>query len=196
MDFNQMRDYILTTARDCHTAAVEAGWWTSVEDGSSLIGKRDFTAMCALIITELTEAYDGHSMKAMDDKLPHRSQDEVELADAFIRMGDTSFGNNVNLAAGLDYLGKSWDPFPNRYASFPEKLMIIVGYISYAVEGNRKRDIIKRDISMAKAMVAVYVLSKITAMDLRGAVAEKMAFNKVRPDHKLENRMKEGGKKE
>jgi len=31
-------------------------------------------------------------------------------------------------------------------------------------------------------------------MDIGGAVAEKMAFNAIRPDHKLENRMAEGGK--
>jgi len=30
--------------------------------------------------------------------------------------------------------------------------------------------------------------------DLGGAIAEKMAFNAIRPDHKLEARAAEGGK--
>ena len=31
--------------------------------------------------------------------------------------------------------------------------------------------------------------------DVAGAIVEKMAFNAVRPDHKIENRVKEDGKK-
>ncbi len=195
-------DYILITARDCHTAAVEAGWWTSPTDGTSLIGKRDFIAMCGLIVTEITEATDGFYEKSYDDKLPHRLQFEVELADAFIRMGDTSFGNKVDLAGGLAYLSKAdktWEPFGHevgRLGLVPEKLLRIISYVSYAIEGQRKRDDFTRNINMAKAMLAVMVLCEDGGLDLRGAVAEKMAFNKVRPDHKLENRMKEGGKKE
>lgn len=191
-------DYILITARDCHTAAVEAGWWTSPTDGTSLIGKRDFIAMCGLIVTEITEAADGFYENSYDDKLPHRRQLEVELADAFIRMGDTSYGNNVDLAAGIAYISKEangWEPFPT-FMRTPEMLLKTIGYVSYAVEGQRKRDDFTRNINMARAMLAVMVLCERLKLDLRGAVAEKMAYNKVRPDHKLENRMKEGGKKE
>ena len=61
----------------------------------------------------------------MDDKLPHRSMIEVELADAVIRIAD--------LAGALN-------------------------------------------------------------LDLGGAVQEKLEFNRHRPDHKLENRIAEGGK--
>lgn len=202
MDFNTMRDYILITARDVHTAAKEAGWWTDINDGSSLIGKRDFISMGGLIVTEITEAADGFYLKCMDDKLPHRPQVEVELGDAFIRMGDTSFGNQVDLANGLAYLsatGDAWDPFEcevGRLASFPEKLLRIINYVSYAIEGHRKRDDVKRNINMAKAMIAVLVLGAESDLDIRGAIAEKVAFNKVRPDHKIENRRQEGGKKE
>jgi NTP pyrophosphatase (non-canonical NTP hydrolase) len=68
---------------------------------------------------------EGHRKGLPDDKLPHRSMIEVELADAVIRIAD--------LAGAL-------------------------------------------------------------GLDLGGAIAEKMAFNAVRPDHKLENRLAEGGK--
>lgn len=35
---------------------------------------------------------------------------------------------------------------------------------------------------------------QVEKLDIGGAIAEKMAFNKVRPDHKPENRLAEGGK--
>lgn len=193
--FEQASDFIVKTARDVHYAAVTAGWWSDPTSGESLIGKRDFISMCGLIVTEITEAYDGWQMSAMDDKLPHREQVEVELADAFIRMGDTSVGCGVDLQAGLDLMGPTFVPF-TMPSSIEHALLTITGFVSYAIEGQRKRDVAKRDINMAKAMYSVGVLAGNMGLDLRGAVLEKMAFNAIRPDHKLENRMAEGGKKE
>ncbi len=79
-----------------------------------------------LIVSEVAEAMEGHRKNLMDDKLPHRSMLEVELADVLIRIGD--------LAGALK-------------------------------------------------------------LDIAGAVIEKMNFNSNRPDHKIENRLKDGGKK-
>lgn len=201
--FEKDADYITKTARDVHTAAVQSGWWTDIKTGESTVGTRSYIEMCALISTELTEAFDGYRADSMDDKLPHRKQFEVELGDAFIRMGDTSMGCGVDLANGLNYLdnatvaGVDWDPFLEVHpCSMAGYLMTIVGYISYSIEGHRKRDNYKRDINMAKAMVAIMVLARNTDCDLIGAVSEKMAYNAVRPDHKLENRLKADGKKE
>jgi hypothetical protein len=199
--FQIQSDYITKTARDLHNAAVLSGWWTDMATGESTVGKRSFIEMCALIITELTEAFDGYRDGLMDDKLPHRPQFEVELADTFIRGGDTSIGCRVDLASALDYLDTgdldAWDPFEKvQPCSMAGYLMTIVGYVSYAVEGHRKRDFAKRDINMAKAMVAIIVLADDNGCDIRGAITEKLAFNAQRPDHKMENRLKEGGKKE
>lgn len=69
---------------------------------------------------------EGHRKGLQDDKLPHRSMFEVELADVLIRLFDLAGAYNL---------------------------------------------------------------------DLGGAMEEKIAFNKQREDHKLENRMKSGGKK-
>lgn len=200
--FERDADYITKTARDVHTAAVQSGWWTDINTKESTVGTRSYIEMCALISTELTEAFDGYRENSMDDKLPHRKQFEVELADAFIRMGDTSMGCGVKLQYGLGYLSVptpngDWDPFEEVHpCSMAGYLMTVVGYISYSIEGHRKRDTEKRDINMAKAMVAIMVLARETGCDLIGAVAEKLAFNAVRPDHKLENRLKADGKKE
>lgn len=201
--FEIQSDYIVKTSRDLHMAAVRSGWWTDMVTGESTIGKRSFIEMCALIQTEITEAFDGYRGSLMDDKLPHRTMFEVELADTFIRCGDTSLGCGVDLAAALAYLDTgtnglvSWDPFSEVHpCSMAGYLMTISGYVSYAVEGQRKRDTVKRDVNMAKAMYAIIVLCANNGCDLRGAVAEKLAFNASRPDHKMENRLKDGGKKE
>lgn len=39
-----------------------------------------------LIVSELSEAMEGHRKNLMDDKLPHRKMLEVELADCLIRI--------------------------------------------------------------------------------------------------------------
>jgi NTP pyrophosphatase (non-canonical NTP hydrolase) len=120
----------------CFTASFNAGWWSNpknpsedflshVNDPASRLGKALVAEKLCLIHSEVSEAMEGHRKGLRDDKLPHRSMLEVELADAVIRIGD---------------------------------------------------------------------LCGALGLDLGGAIAEKMAFNAVRPDHKLEARAAEGGK--
>ena len=123
-----------TLADICHGASFNAGWWRDPKTGMDLrqeardgtrFGKALVAEKLCLIHSEVSEAMEGARKSLPDDKLPHRSMIEVELADAIIRIGD--------LAGAL-------------------------------------------------------------GLDLGGAIAEKMAFNAVRPDHKAENRTVEGGK--
>jgi NTP pyrophosphatase (non-canonical NTP hydrolase) len=111
---------------EVHQANVKAGWWTDIQTGESLVGKRNVGELLALVHSEISEALEAHRKDLMDDKLPHRKGIEVELADAVIRIFD--------LAGGL-------------------------------------------------------------GLDLGGAYVEKLAFNRTRADHKIENRLKDGGKK-
>lgn len=123
----------------CHTASHAAGWWHNGPTGLDLrrvvrspSGPME-TLLAGLVVTqklclthsEVSEAMEGHRKGLMDDKLPHRTMLEVELADAVIRIAD--------LAGALD-------------------------------------------------------------IDLGGAIAEKLAFNAIRPDHKPEAREAAGGK--
>ncbi len=101
-----------------------AGWWSDLHTG--LPKERNKGELLMLIVTEVAEAMEGVRKGLADDKLPHRSMEEVELADVIIRI--------------LDYAG---------------------GF----------------------------------ELDLAGAISEKMLFNLSRSDHKIENRIKEGGKK-
>lgn len=111
--------------RFCHDAAVSAGWWGNHLTPDPRSNPLCFSNKLCLIHSEVSEAMEGDRKGAMDDKLPHRSQREVELADVVIRAFD---------------------------------------------------------------------LAGAYGMDLGGAIAEKMAFNAQRPDHKPENRAAEGGK--
>lgn len=84
---------------------------------------------------------------------------------------------------------------------FSQKLCLIHSEISEAMEGDRKNlmdDKLPhrpmREVELADAVIRIFDLAGAYGMDLGGAIAEKMAFNAVRPDHKIENRQATGGK--
>lgn len=59
-------------------------------------------ARIALIHSELSEAVEGIRKDAMDDKLPHRKMEEVELADVLIRMEDYAGTYSLDLGGARD----------------------------------------------------------------------------------------------
>lgn len=99
-------------------------WWQDPHTGEPI--ERNKGEQLMLIVTELAEGFEGIRKNLMDDKLPHRKMEEVEMADAVIRILDYCAGHGL---------------------------------------------------------------------DLEGAFQEKMKFNAERPDHKHENRIKDGGKR-
>jgi NTP pyrophosphatase (non-canonical NTP hydrolase) len=83
----------------------------------------------------------------------------------------------------------------------PEMLCLIHSEISEAMEGHRKNQMDDKlqhrkmiEVELADAMIRILDLAGGLNLDLAGAMAEKLAFNTQRPDHKLENRVKDGGK--
>ena len=81
----------------CFERAAAAGWWTNPDTGRRLI--RNKGEMIALMHSELSECLEGVRKQCRDDKLPHRSMEEVELADTLIRIFDYAG------AFGLDLTG-------------------------------------------------------------------------------------------
>lgn len=83
-----------------------------------------------------------------------------------------------------------------------EMLMLIVSEIAEAMEGERKGlmdDKLKHrpmaEVELADAVIRIGDYCGRWGYDLGGAIIEKMAYNAHRADHKIENRIKEGGKK-
>lgn len=81
----------------CHRAAVSGGWWPGSVDPEEV----DVPLKLMLCVSELAEAMEGHRKGLMDDKLPHRSMLEVELADAVIRIFDLAGALGFSLGGAM-----------------------------------------------------------------------------------------------
>lgn len=83
----------------CHRAA--ATWWTDLKTGDDLRKANNVPEKLMLIVSELAEAMEGHRKNLNDDKLPHRSMVEVELADALIRIFDLAGAKGYDVAGAI-----------------------------------------------------------------------------------------------
>ena len=110
-------------AKEIHDSNVLAGWWTDLkfkEKKQSLLDKgfdeatvdaifdtlnikestletRNVGELLCLTHSELSEAMEGYRKKLMDDKLPHRTMFETELADVFIRLFDIVGSRRIDI---------------------------------------------------------------------------------------------------
>jgi NTP pyrophosphatase (non-canonical NTP hydrolase) len=81
-------------------------------------------------------------------------------------------------------------------------LALIHSEVSEALEGVRK-DLMDDKLphrkavetELADALIRIFDLAGFLELDVAAAVIEKGRFNRIREDHKIENRAKEGGKK-
>lgn len=84
----------------------------------------------------------------------------------------------------------------------PTKLMLVVSELSEAMEADRKNLMDSHlpersgiEVELADAVIRIFDLAGRLDLDLGGAVVDKLAYNKARADHKIENRIKAEGKK-
>lgn len=83
-----------------------------------------------------------------------------------------------------------------------EMLCLIHSEISEAMEGERKGLMDDHlpsrpmaEVELADALIRICDYAGRFGYDLGGAVADKLEYNKNRADHKIENRLKDNGKK-
>lgn len=81
------------------------------------------------------------------------------------------------------------------------KLMLIVTETAEGMEGHRKSKMDDHlphrkmlEVELADGVIRAFDLAGGLGFDLGAAIAEKMAYNAQRADHKIENRKAEGGK--
>lgn len=205
---DRVKDIINLLVRETHGASVAAGWWTDLETGEPL--PANIPLKTVLIHSEISEAMEGHRKDANDDKLPHRKMFEVELADAVIRAGDLlgKIGSDhaeIYLDEFDDLTEYLSDHGPYHYElewvdpGEPVEVMLCKLHekaTSVFVEAKGNLEALYYvDMALCDFLLACFQVAHCTDIDLGGAIAEKMEFNANRPDHKIENRKKGGGKK-
>lgn len=88
-----------TASEQIHSAQVKAGWYKDPVTRRKI--DRNVMEMLMLITTEVAEAAEGYRKNLMDDKLPHRSMLEVELADVLIRVFDLAGYKGLDLGGAV-----------------------------------------------------------------------------------------------
>lgn len=78
-NLNQLRDM-------CHGASRDAGWYTDLETDKPK--ERNIGELLMLIVSELSECFEGVRKDQLDDHLPAEKMEHVEMADVIIRIMD------------------------------------------------------------------------------------------------------------
>lgn len=82
----------------CHIHTLNHHWWHD-EAGNRL--ERNKGELLCLVHSEISEALEGARKNKMDDHLPTRKAEEVELADALIRLLDYAKAYGFDIAGAV-----------------------------------------------------------------------------------------------
>lgn len=178
INHNELRDRI-------HQGNVDAGWWSNLQTGESILETRSRPEMLVLIISELCEAWlDGDQP---DGHLPQYPAFQVEMADAAIRILDLSGGDKIDLSPVHT---------DTPCGLLTHDLMLLVSFIgSDALEGFRKGNRSKYETAIQTTYHSLFRMAKAYGFDLMQMIEAKVAYNAQRADHKIENRKASDGKK-
>lgn len=170
-------DEINALAKQIYEQNKEVGWWDDPN--------RCLQTVCLLCVSEVAEAMEGHRKDLMDDKLKHRKMEEVELADTFIRVLD--LGAHLKLKYHLVRQSSHSDK------TLPYRYMRLVFLLSLWAE--KLLSVQPMVYTYSCCVALILSIAQDEGYDFRGAVEEKMAFNKTRKDHTREHRATKHGKR-
>jgi hypothetical protein len=169
-------------AKSIHANNVKIGWW---EGSQACIFQK-----IQMASTEIAEATEGARKNLMDDKLPHRKMEEVELADVFIRVLDV--GGRMDLRYAESFIETEWCDSSNSLGM--QHLGINKALIQFAVQVYEGSPAPALNAYYSTIINCIRLVASNRNYDIMAAMHEKMEFNVTRPDHKLENRTKKNGK--
>ncbi|AUR82886.1 hypothetical protein NVP1029O_53 [Vibrio phage 1.029.O._10N.261.55.A7] len=167
-----------------HQQNISKGWWDN---------PRSFSTFTNLGVSEISEAVEADRKGLMDDKLEHYKGVPVESADGGIRtmdvlssLGNETFDPSQRVVDIINAKGKDLD-----FLMALSTWCMSKAWEEMELLGNK-------GVAMQHLRDALFVLFEIMYMFNHNPIdlmLEKHSFNAVRPDHKRENREKEGGKK-
>ena len=190
MDINKL-------AKEIFEQNKAAGWWDDMN--------RCIYQTLQLVNTEIAEATEGVRKDLMDDHLPHRKMEEVELADAMIRMLD--LGGRCGWVHEDEWVMTDEDlrefvsilrlEKPSRGLLHLGLSMVVTDIAKVLQEYDSPYELVSTDINYeySQFINSVLCVCHYHGYDLFETIEEKISYNKSRLDHKRENRVKEGGKK-
>lgn len=155
-------------------------WWHDLVTGKKLERSKETCMM--LIITELAEAAEGVRKDRMDDHLPHRTMEETELADAYIRTIDYIQGFGFEYDRDMINRRKKSDTLTRENKM--DELYFLCNAVDLYIQG-----------AITCFIVELELYCEAFNLDLWGAMKEKLEYNKTRKDHTKEARLAAGGKK-
>lgn len=161
------------------------GWWDDPN--------RCVLQTLQLVVTELAEATEGDRKGLQDDKLPHRKMAEVEIADTFIRLADLAGRYGWKYEAAPPH----WllEHCTNTAARHLAVVCTVTSLAQSAVGRTAASDEGESQYRYRVAMSTLLQAARIEGYDLRGAIDEKLAYNRTRQDHTRAARAEVNGKK-
>lgn len=156
-------------------------WWINLETGEPI--KPPIEEKLILVYTELAEAVEAYRKDLNDDHLPHRKGVEVELADAVIRWLDIYNGYELDFT----FFNYSLDKLLLEYSHVD----IFMNMFYYVTEYSMHSE--EADYNNFLFWICYYC--EHNNLDLKGAILEKLEYNKTRIDHTIEARKEKNGKK-
>lgn len=182
--------YINELAKRVFEENVQRGWWDYMN--------RDIHQTLMLVVTEIAEATEGVRKDLMDDHLPHRKMEEVELADTAIRLLDLAGRYEWKYQIMACCCVPTTCEWYEDYGAMPRaaKHFAIVECVVDLARGIQRSDTHENiELFYSSVMHTISVFSSEQGFDIQAAIEEKLVYNRNRADHKRENREKEGGKK-
>lgn len=130
--------------------------------------------------------------------------EEQEIKHGWQAIQDMSHGDSVKAGWWTNpHTDESYTADEAHMQQFvvPQKIALIHSEVSEALEGARKGlqddhlpDRTMLEVELADTIIRIGDLAGALGLDVAGAINDKLAYNRKRADHKLDNRAKEGGK--